>query len=481
MKKLLSLIIILIFASSSYSVFAEEELLYGEFEPTKFAETYADSQIQLFSGEKTLEEALVEGWENVDTEINIKSYKLPLTDLAKVYRGILYNNPLLYYVTTGLGYSYTTSGYVASVFPKYAETDKTAIADTIEAVEQATEEILMYLDESMTDFEKIMTVHDYMVLHYEYDYTYTNHNITIMTTKTGVCMAYSMAFKHLMNKLGIECLYVTGAAEMNHGWNLVKLDDEWYHIDLTWDDSGLDYGLVKHNYALLSDYEIQHLAKPHYGYDLDGLQASSNKYDKDKWHEDNGSIVTINKIYYYVDDNNLIDQNGKIIYKNLNGDGIWDIGGGYYLTSGNYTGLAEHNGILYFNTDKAVYSYNPKKDELVKILDYDGICGLFIDRNTLSYCKFDVTTSKFAEGGKYKLGKIRFGGTFHNNGKIEKRIYKEADSENINVYACCDDCVRMENITKEGCTVISFDAKECQTLFYWTEDLRPLKEKEIYN
>lgn len=481
MKRILSLILILIFVSGSFSVFAEEELSYATVEPTQFAETYIDNTINLFSSEKTLEQTLVEGWENLSEKISIKDYDIAIADIGNVYRGILYNNPMLYYVNTGFSYSYSTSGTVAYVYPKYSETDITVISDTLDAINEATEEIMLCLDESMTDFEKIMTVHDYMVLHYEYDYTLKNHNITIMTTKKGVCMAYSMAFKHIMNKLGIECLYVTGAKEMNHGWNIVKLDDEWYHIDLTWDDSGSEFGQVKHKFALLSDKEIQSMEKPHYGYDLNGLQASSNKYDKVKWHEDNGSIITINKIYYYVDDNNLVDQNGKIIYKNLNGDGYWDIGGNGYFPVGNYTGLAEHNGILYFNTDQAIYSYNPKKEEVTKLLDYEGLCGLFIDKNTLFYCKFDITARTFVEAGEYKLGKIRFGGTFHENGKIVKRIYKEADAKNINVFARCDDCVKVEKIEKAGYSTIKFDEKECQTLFYWTDDLRPLKEKEVYN
>ena len=309
MKRILSLILILIFVSGSFSVFAEEELSYATVEPTQFAETYIDNTINLFSSEKTLEQTLVEGWENLSEKISIKDYDIAIADIGNVYRGILYNNPMLYYVNTGFSYSYSTSGTVAYVYPKYSETDITVISDTLDAINEATEEIMLCLDESMTDFEKIMTVHDYMVLHYEYDYTLKNHNITIMTTKKGVCMAYSMAFKHIMNKLGIECLYVTGAKEMNHGWNIVKLDDEWYHIDLTWDDSGSEFGQVKHKFALLSDKEISNENN-----NRDPNNSNDNNTDDNNEGGVNEGGLGTGKPLYGSDDTFFDPEKGEVVY-----------------------------------------------------------------------------------------------------------------------------------------------------------------------
>lgn len=480
MKKFLSLVMIFIFISGSCPVFARDVKLYATVEETQLAETYIGQDISLFSTQNTLEQVLVTGWNNLATEISVEDYNISVSDIGNVYCGILYNNPKLYHVTTGFRYSYTTNT-VISVLPIYRETDASVIEETMDAIDAATEEIMFCLDENMTDFEKVMTVHDYMVLHYQYDYTYSNYDITIMTTKTGVCMGYALAFMHLMNELGIECLYVSSEA-MNHAWNLVKLDGEWYHIDLTWDDPGTNYGQVSHKYALLSDYEIQNLEDPHHGYDLKGIEADSDKYDKACWHEGVGAIVTIDESYYYVDGKNIVDQNGKIIYEDLDGgDNGWDIGGGYRLSGGTYAGLAEHNGILYFNTDEAVYSYDPENEKITKILDYTGICGLFIDRNTLGYCEFDMTTREFIEAGNYNLGKIRFGGTFHNDNKIIKRLYKESGAEDVCIYVDYGDCIQMEKVTKLGFSKISFDIKDSQTFFYWNDKMKPLKEKEVYS
>ena len=52
--------------------------------------------------------------------------------------------------------------------------------------------------------------------------------------RTGVCQAYAYAFYYLMSKFDIEC-YVTASDTMNHAWNIVKIQDDYYHVDCTYD------------------------------------------------------------------------------------------------------------------------------------------------------------------------------------------------------------------------------------------------------
>jgi hypothetical protein len=40
-----------------------------------------------------------------------------------------------------------------------------------------------------------------------------------------------------LQQLNIPCYYVTGYAGQNHAWNIVKLDDGYYNVDATWDDT----------------------------------------------------------------------------------------------------------------------------------------------------------------------------------------------------------------------------------------------------
>lgn len=61
----------------------------------------------------------------------------------------------------------------------------------------------------------------------------------------AVCSGYALAFEHLMHKAGIPCGYISGFAydeteknpeECGHAWNIVKIDNKWYEVDVTWDD-----------------------------------------------------------------------------------------------------------------------------------------------------------------------------------------------------------------------------------------------------
>lgn len=54
-----------------------------------------------------------------------------------------------------------------------------------------------------------------------------------------VCEGYAEAFKVLCNRAGITCVLSSGTATytgIGHMWNLVRLDNIWYGVDVTWND-----------------------------------------------------------------------------------------------------------------------------------------------------------------------------------------------------------------------------------------------------
>ncbi len=55
-----------------------------------------------------------------------------------------------------------------------------------------------------------------------------------------------------MQQLGIPCYYCTGTSGEDHAWNIVKLDQTYYNVDVTWDDT--DPGT--YDYFNKSDYEF---------------------------------------------------------------------------------------------------------------------------------------------------------------------------------------------------------------------------------
>jgi len=52
----------------------------------------------------------------------------------------------------------------------------------------------------------------------------------VLKHHNAVCVGYATTMRLFMQMLGIECM-VIHASDLIHSWDLIKLDDEWYHVD----------------------------------------------------------------------------------------------------------------------------------------------------------------------------------------------------------------------------------------------------------
>lgn len=103
-----------------------------------------------------------------------------------------------------------------------------------------------------TDYDAALWLHDWLIQNADYDTSYTEYDPEgVLLRGKGVCQSYALAYLLLLDQLDIECQYVVSAS-MNHSWNLVKLNNKWYHVDVTWDDPK-GGGMENHAYFCLSD------------------------------------------------------------------------------------------------------------------------------------------------------------------------------------------------------------------------------------
>lgn len=121
--------------------------------------------------------------------------------------------------------------------------------ETVVAEEQTKE---------LSSVEAVKALHDYLVLHLKYDETLqmVSHSPEgVMKNQTAVCDGYARTMRLLLLLSGIECEIVSGTAKgEDHAWNLVHLEDGWYHVDVTWDDPLPDEeGRVLYTYFLRND------------------------------------------------------------------------------------------------------------------------------------------------------------------------------------------------------------------------------------
>ncbi|MBP0983313.1 MAG: Ig-like domain-containing protein [Oscillospiraceae bacterium] len=120
----------------------------------------------------------------------------------------------------------------------------------------------------MTDKEKIIALHDYMIKHYSYDYSYSQESYSylgLIDNNTGVCQAFATMLQELASRCGIKAATVTGyAGEPGgtlgaHMWNCVQIGGKNYYIDVTFDENFTTGDKPSRQFCLLSENDFYNL------------------------------------------------------------------------------------------------------------------------------------------------------------------------------------------------------------------------------
>ncbi|MGO4107600.1 transglutaminase domain-containing protein [Paenibacillus sp. YAF4_2] len=145
---------------------------------------------------------------------------------------------------------------------RYRETtEQTAIVD--EMVKKALAQIIT---PQMNEHQKVKAIHDWIIEKLQYDETLKHYTAyDALTTGTAVCQGYSLLAYKMLKAVGIPVLIAEGKVKTgDHAWNMVQLNGNWYHLDLTWDDpivkqAGTETQVESHisyNYYLKTDDEM---------------------------------------------------------------------------------------------------------------------------------------------------------------------------------------------------------------------------------
>ena len=141
--------------------------------------------------------------------------------------------------------------------------------------------------QGLPPLEKVRAVHDWVVTNLAYDTTFGSYSAyEAFFNGQAVCEGYSLLTYKMLSMLDIENILVTGSSNgQDHMWNLVKLCCgkccSWFHLDTTWDDPIPD-GMLRHDYFLLSDAEIQ---RDHYITNSCNLSAPKTLSEWQAWCE----------------------------------------------------------------------------------------------------------------------------------------------------------------------------------------------------
>ncbi|WP_018753906.1 transglutaminase domain-containing protein [Paenibacillus sanguinis] len=203
---------------------------------------------------------LAEGLEARQTNMTFK-YKGTTRELeqqlTKAFKSALDADPYTKYIVDRYSYSWrgTTGSAKITLKIEYRET-----AEQTAYVKQRVKDILnKVVQPGMDTHQKIKAIHDYVVLNLKYD-TDLQKYTAYEGLRTGetVCQGYALLTYELLKNAGIDNWLVEGTAgDQLHAWNLVKIDNSWYHLDTTWDDPVPDVpNQVKYAYYLRTDEQM---------------------------------------------------------------------------------------------------------------------------------------------------------------------------------------------------------------------------------
>lgn len=367
-----------------------------------------------FAQSKEAEEYLYQQMLKRNPTINVSAYNVPVDGWDDFVSGVLNEHPELYFVQKSYRASHDGT-YLVSISLTYD--DKLDDA----AVQRGVSEALATVDESMSDLEKAITLHDYLVVNCEYDkenldannVPNVSHTIYgVFANRIAVCDGYALAYKYLLKQVGIDCYMVTSDT-IHHAWNMIVLDGQYYQVDVTWDDPTWDkIGRAVHTYMFRSDaaFDSENASDKHiggrvtYGSATVDYEATDTRYDNAFWTECDSPLVLVGDDCYYVSYDGTAQQCAikKGTLANITDSGTtvqniglwtdWDNANRFW--PGAYSGLFQIGDRLYYNDKSCIYS-----------IAMDGT-----DKRT----EFTAdTTTGYIYGSAYCQGKVLY--TLHQN------------------------------------------------------------------
>ena len=368
-------------------------------------------------------EGFIEAWQksfdNYEKEIDVSAYNIPGRDVGSLYQTINARDPRYFYVKD-FNQTLDSSGNAEKITNKYISTiSKTK--NIVARYDAAVTNALAGIGENWTDVEKVLYINDYIALNTEFD-----------DTKEGMCSnsygalvdgkadryGYSYAFQELAQQSGIK-VGVVYSSSLKHTWNMVKIGDSYYNVDVTWNDSESDVsGRVMHKYLLKSDEYFKSEEGKHnsndWMIDLIGFstKALDTSLDSCEWNNINAGLFKVGNLWYTVDtdrggicsyefDSNTLKYKENVLTLNEQ----WP--SGELLVHK----IAAINDVLYYSTPNSVISYNPEtkeKETFYTLTDEQkengSIFGLKIDlRGNVSIY---VAQDSASEGKTFSAGKI---------------------------------------------------------------------------
>lgn len=170
-------------------------------------------------------------------------------------------NPELFFVN---GFKLMYSPITTAVYPSYGY-DEATFKRILDSCRKKRSQLVSRI-QGNDNYSRVLQAHDFLARNVRYINGIDKDLHTIVgpfTKKQGVCEGYAKAYKYLLDMMNIPCRIVYGYGcdpgveiEESHAWNMIQLDENWLHVDVTFDTTIRSGQVLRYDYFGLSTEQI---------------------------------------------------------------------------------------------------------------------------------------------------------------------------------------------------------------------------------
>lgn len=214
--------------------------------------------------------------------------------LFDVFIGVLEDNPSVFYVDDRMDANIVGEYYLVKVTYSIR---RHQVKSYEEKITEFLENNFSKYRSGYSEYQKALIIHDFLVenMTYKDDGKSIRHNVIgPIFENVGVCEGFSELAKLIGDYIGvnIQCIYGDiPHSDEGHMWNLVNIEGDWYHMDVTYDLGANDVIRVPHRYFLIPD-----------------SFASLNHY----WVKKNYPLCNFTKYNYYIKEGLIFSERNAL-------------------------------------------------------------------------------------------------------------------------------------------------------------------------
>ena len=273
---------------------------------------------KLSKNERKLYKKILKGIKSLESIVEINA-TFKKTEICEILRGIIYDHCELFYLDIN-SIEYSNN----KIYLKY-------LLNLCE-IGCFENKIVRYIKNNFsickekTDYDKVHFVHDFIAKTVVYDSNKSSF-LSIINKGSGNCMAIAMLAKLIFDYLNI-CSILCENSKNKHAWNLVKIDNKWYELDITKDIN--KYGVIIHTFLNITTDEMVRMCGLTNNTNIKCLSNDANYYQRNNLIFNNIDQIVLyavknvkdeRKFEFKINDDSKYDYT-EIIINKLNNYGL---------------------------------------------------------------------------------------------------------------------------------------------------------------